>query len=78
MKRLTRKELVSAAAQLAATRLEKDPAMLEHVAMLEGVKDVYELGALQFYRFLEALERLQDAPLEHRGEIPPPPGAGSA
>ena len=60
MKKLTRTQLVNAAAQLAAATVDKDPQVAEHVALLEGVKDVYELGALQFYRYLEALERLQD------------------
>lgn len=73
MKRFTRKDLVGAAAQLASTTLEKDPAMLEHIALLEGVRDVYELGALQFYRFLDALERLQDGVTANRDEIPPAP-----
>lgn len=57
MRKLTRAQLVVAAAHLASTTLEKDPAIAQHVALLEGVKDVYELGALQFYRFLEALEK---------------------
>lgn len=63
MKKLTRTQLVAAAAQLAAATVDKDPAIAETVAMIEGVKGVYELGALQFYRYLDALERLQEAPL---------------
>ncbi len=64
-KKLTRTQLVGAAAQLAAATVDKDPAIAEHVALLEGVKDLYELGALQFYRYLDALERLQEAPREN-------------
>lgn len=64
-KKLTRTQLVGAAAQLAAATVDKDPAIAEHVALLEGVKDLYELGALQFYRYLDALERLQEAPKEN-------------
>lgn len=64
-KKLTRTQLVGAAAQLAAATVDKDPAIAEHVALLEGVKDLYELGALQFYRYLDALERLQDQPREN-------------
>lgn len=64
-KKLTRTQLVGAAAQLAAATVDKDPAIAEHVAMLEGVKGLYELGALQFYRYLDALERLQDQPREN-------------
>lgn len=64
-KKLTRTQLVGAAAQLAAATVDKDPAIAEHVALLEGVKDLYELGALQFYRYLDALERLQDQPKEN-------------
>ena len=64
-KKLTRTQLVGAAAQLAAATVDKDPAIAEHVALLEGVKDIYELGALQFYRYLEALERIQDKPKEN-------------
>ncbi len=64
-KKLTRTQLVGAAAQLAAATVDKDPAIAEHVALLEGVKDLYELGALQFYRYLEALERLQEQPKEN-------------
>lgn len=59
MKKLTRTQLVAAAAQLAAATVEKDPAIAQHVALIEEVSDVYELGALQFFRYLEALERLQ-------------------
>ena len=59
MKKLTRTHLVTAAAQLAAATVDKDPSIAQHVALLEGVQDVYELGALQFYRYLEALKRLQ-------------------
>lgn len=64
-KKLTRTQLVGAAAQLAAATVDKDPAIAEHVALLEGVKDLYELGALQFYRYLDALERLQETPKEN-------------
>ncbi|MBS2036315.1 hypothetical protein JST97_15100 [bacterium] len=64
-KKLTRTQLVGAAAQLAAATVDKDPAIAEHVALLEGVKDLYELGALQFYRYLDALERLQEVPREN-------------
>jgi hypothetical protein len=64
-KKLTRSELVGAAAQLAAATVDKDPAIAEHVALLEGVKDLYELGALQFYRYLDALERLQEQTREN-------------
>lgn len=64
-KKLTRTQLVGAAAQLAAATVDKDPAIAEHVALLEGVKDLYELGALQFYRYLDALERLQDVTREN-------------
>ncbi|MBN9414873.1 hypothetical protein ABS71_05385 [bacterium SCN 62-11] len=64
-KKLTRTQLVGAAAQLAAATVDKDPAIAEHVALLEGVKDLYELGALQFYRYLDALERLQEQPKEN-------------
>lgn len=59
MKPLTRKELIQAAALLAAATIEKDPSIAEHVALLEGVADTYELGALQFYRYLSALEKMQ-------------------
>lgn len=59
MRKLTRTQLVTAAAQLAAATVDKDPSIAQHVALLEGVKDVYELGALQFYRYLDALERMQ-------------------
>ena len=64
-KKLTRTQLVGAAAQLAAATVDKDPSIAEHVALLEGVKDLYELGALQFYRYLDALERLQEQPKEN-------------
>jgi hypothetical protein len=60
MKKLTRTQLVAAASHLAAATVDKDPSIAQHVALLEGVKDIYELGALQFYRYLEALERLQE------------------
>ena len=63
MKKLTRTQLVAAAAHLAAATIDKDPAVAETVALIEGVKGIYELGALQFYRYLDALERLQEAPL---------------
>ena len=63
VKKLTRTQLVTAAAQLAAATVEKDPAIADTLAMLEGVKGVHELGALHFYRYLDALERLQEAPL---------------
>lgn len=60
VKKLTRTQLVAAAAHLAAATVDKDPAIAQHVALLEDVSDIYELGALQFFRYLEALERLQD------------------
>lgn len=73
-KPLTRQQLVVAAAQLAASTVDKNPQIAEHVALLEGVRDHYELGALQFYRYLDALERLQGAVILN--EAPPaPPGA---
>jgi hypothetical protein len=72
-KRLTRQQLVAAAAHLAASTMDKDPAMAEHVALLEGVQDHYELGALQFYRYLDALERLQDGATTREDAPPPPP-----
>lgn len=75
-KRLTRQQLVVAAAQLAASTMDKDPAMAEHIALLEGVQGHYELGALQFYRYLDALERLQDGPLSREEAPPPPPPHG--
>ncbi len=60
MKKLTRNQLVQAAALLAGATVEKDGSIAEHLALLEGVKDSYELGALQFFRYLEALERYQE------------------
>lgn len=60
MKKLTRNQLVQAAALLAGATVEKDGSIAEHLALLEGVKDSYELGALQFFRYLEALERHQE------------------
>ena len=60
---LTKEQMVVAAAQLAAATIERDGSIAEHLALLEGVKDSYELGALHFYRYLEALERLSDPQL---------------
>jgi len=60
LKKLTRPQMVLAAAQLAAATVERDPSIAEHVALIEGVSDSYELGALQFFRYLGALEKLQN------------------
>jgi hypothetical protein len=61
---LSREQLIVAAAQLSAATLEKDPSIAEHLALLEGVKDAYELGALHFFRYLRALEKLAQQPLD--------------
>lgn len=61
---LSRHDLVIAAAHLSAATVEKDPSIAEHLALLEGVKDGYELGALHFYRYLRALEKLAREPVE--------------
>lgn len=58
---LHRHELIQAAAALAAATIEKDPSVAEHIALLEGVKDSYHLGALHFFRYLAALESLQQS-----------------
>ncbi len=61
---LSREQLIVAAAHLTAATLEKDPSIAEHLALLEGVKDAYELGALHFFRYLRALEKLAQQPID--------------
>lgn len=61
-------ELSQAAAYIAATMLEKDPAVAETLALIEGVRDSYELAALHYFRVLNALKRRRDQPEEGQGE----------
>jgi hypothetical protein len=57
---LSRDALVQVAAVLAAATCEKDLSIATEVARLFDCKDHYELAALEFFRYVQALENVQE------------------
>ena len=57
---LPRESLIHAAALLASATTEKDLAIATEVARLFECKDHYELATLEFFRYLHALEKIQE------------------